>query len=152
MSTITVKSLSSVIRAYLMFWEKDKLPSSIGEGFMNKTLVMRVALWATAFFNVWAAVFLIFPASLQFPAPVPYFATILALVIGGFGFVYAWLACRSEIDRPLVVVAALGKIGVFAVTFRFWLDARVLGREAGLAGVDLMFAAIFVWWLSGERR
>jgi hypothetical protein len=72
---------------------------------------------------------------------------LLAVFVSVFGGAYAWLARRPVIDRPLVLVAALCKAGVFAVVFACWLAGELNVRGALVAGVDLAFAAIFGWWL-----
>ena len=123
---------------------------------MNRTAVMRAALWETAFWNVIGSLSFIFPESLGqifgLPAPAPHLYTwFIAFIIDLFAVTYAWLARQPEIDRPLVVVAALGKTGLFAIVFACWLLEELPGRGAALASVDLAFAVIFFWWLSGER-
>jgi hypothetical protein len=124
---------------------------------VDRTTVMRTALWATAFFNAGACIMFFFPASLgqilglPLPAP-PLYVWFDALVIGIFAGVYAWLARRPEIDRPLVVVAAIGKAGFFAIVLLCWLRSEVPLRAPVLALGDLIFAAIFCWWLLGDAR
>ena len=76
----------------------------------------------------------------------------LALLIGIFGGVYAWLARQPRIDRSLVVVAVIGKIGVFTVAMISWLLGEIPGRGLIPALGDLIFGVVFLWWLRGEIR
>jgi hypothetical protein len=124
---------------------------------MDRTAVMRAALWATALFNVGACLMFLFPASLGqilgLPLPAPrIYIWFDALVIGIFAGVYAWLARRPQIDRPLVLVAAIGKTGFFLIVSSSWFVGEVPSRGVALASADLIFAAVFVWWLLGEAR
>ncbi len=96
----------------------------------------------------------LFPASLGqilgLPLPAaPIYVWFDALVIGIFAGVYAWLARRPEIDRPLVFVAAIGKTGFFLIVLACWFRGEVPFRGVALATADLIFAAIFAWWLLG---
>jgi hypothetical protein len=104
---------------------------------------MRRALWASVVYNFGGALLFGFPGSLGhlagLPAPVPrVYTALLAFFVALFGGAYAWLACQPRIDRPLVAVAALGKVG----------DVPGLGVLA--ASGDVVFAAIFARWLLGE--
>jgi hypothetical protein len=118
---------------------------------------MRSALWATAVWNLGAAFLFGFPETLgrivQLPLPVPHlFAWLCAMVIGVFGCAYAWLAQQPEIDRPLVVVAAIGKVGFFVISLICWGLGEVSIRIVGATTVDLAFAAVFIWWLLGAAQ
>ncbi|MEB3293440.1 MAG: hypothetical protein VKJ24_09780 [Synechococcales bacterium] len=122
---------------------------------MDRTSFMRGVLWLGAFFNFSAALMLAFPQSLGrvIGLPTPgsmFYPWMLALLIGIFAGVYAWLARRPQIDRPLVVVAAIGKVGVFMVAMMSWLLGEIPGRGLMPAVGDLIFAAVFLWWLQGE--
>ena len=118
---------------------------------------MRGALWLGACFNFSAALMLAFPHSLGqiigLPAPGSlFYPWMLALLIGIFGGVYAWLARQPRIDRSLVVVAVIGKIGVFTVAMISWLLGEIPGRGLIPALGDLIFGVVFLWWLRGEIR
>ena len=124
---------------------------------MNRTSIMRSALWLGALFNFGAALMLAFPASLGQLAGLPppgslFYSWMLALLIGLFGGVYLWLAQRATIDRPLVVVAIVGKVGVFAVAVACWQLGQIPGRGVVPAIGDLIFGLVFLWWLAGEVR
>jgi hypothetical protein len=119
---------------------------------MDDDRLMRRALWATAAFNLVAALLVAFPdtlgrlAALPAPAP-PLYTTLLALFVLLFGGAYAWLARQPRIDRPLVGLAAAGKTGVFLVASVLWLAGEASFPIVVMATGDLGFAAIFVWWL-----
>ena len=125
---------------------------------MDRNSVMRGTLWTTTALNLGVAMIVAFPSSTLgqlagLPGSVPVlYRSLLACLIALFGFAYGWLACQSRIDRPLVVVGAAGKLGVVVIALACWLGGEVSGRIPLLAGGDLLFAAIFVWWLVGERR
>lgn len=122
---------------------------------MDRDHFMRRALRATSVFNLGGALLFAFPASLgqlaHLPVPVPHiYSASLAVLVALFGGTYAWLARQPQIDRPLVVFAALGKASFFAVVLACWLlgEAPALGVVA--ASGDLAFAAVFAWWLLGQ--
>lgn len=85
---------------------------------MRRNAIIRTALWVSVGLNLLGiAVFL--PAAMgrdsalqPIPGP-PFYAAQMALVIGLFCGVYAWLARQPVINRPLLVVGALGKLGFF---------------------------------------
>jgi hypothetical protein len=120
---------------------------------MNTTRLVRYSLWASVPFNVLAAYMLAFPASALgqlagLPQSVPAIhAGLLSFIVLLFGGVYAWLASRPEIDRPLLAIGAIGKSGVFAVTLVVWLAGASSGRTVLLASGDLAFASLWAWWL-----
>jgi hypothetical protein len=119
----------------------------------EKDVFLRKALRTTAVFNVVAAAMVAFPSSLGqavgLPLPVPrLYTTLLCSFVVLFGGVYAWLARSPEIDRPLVVLGAVGKISVFAIVAAFWFAGNAPGMLVLLASGDLAFATIFLWWLS----
>jgi|SRR5215471_6792664 len=118
--------------------------------------LMRVALTASAMMNTGAAILFTFPDSLgQFaglPTPVPrIYSILLAVFVMLFGIAYAWLARQAVINRPLVAFSALGKASVFTVIFVFWILGDLQVRSAVAASGDLIFAAIFGWWLARGR-
>jgi hypothetical protein len=125
---------------------------------MNKTAVVRAALWATVFFNIGGALNFVFPASLGqwflgLPLPAPHFYTwFMALIIGAGAGLSAWLARQPRINRSLLAVIAMAKTGFFLVALACWVIDEVPARCVGLASVDLAFAAIFALWLFGEPR
>lgn len=124
---------------------------------MSRTSILRRVLWFGALFNFGAALGLAFPASIGRIAALPapgsrFYSWLLALFVGLFGGVYLWLARRPRIDRPLVVVAIVGKLGVFAVALVCWRLGEIPGRAVVPAVGDLIFGLVFLWWLRGELR
>jgi len=119
---------------------------------------MRRALWATTAYNLMGVYLLAFPASVlgQFaglPSSVPLlYRALVAVVVLLFGGVYAWLATRPVIDRPLVAVSGLGKLGFFCTAAVLWILDEAPARSVLLLAGDLAFAAIFFWWLLGARE
>lgn len=118
---------------------------------------MRGALIASAVMNIAAALIFAFPDSLGqlagLPTPVPHiYTTLLAVFVMLFGIAYAWLARQPIIDRPLVAFSALGKAAVFSTILAFWILGDLSSRSVLAAIGDLIFAAIFAWWLIGSRR
>lgn len=118
---------------------------------MPSDRIIRGALWGTVALNVLGVV-VFAPAALGaeswlLPVAVPrYFAAQLGFVIALFGGVYAWLAVQPRINRPLVIVGALGKLGFFGVTMAYAAAGDVPMRMALNATPDLLFAAVFLWW------
>ena len=124
---------------------------------MNRDVVMRRVLVVGALFNFFVVVIVLFPDTLgrfaDLPVPVSRFYTwLLALFIGLFGAAYAWLSRRPTIDRPLVALATVGKIGVFVVALLCWQLGDISAKAFGPAIVDLLFALIFLWWLRANPR
>ena len=113
--------------------------------------VLRGALWTTVALNAlgFAAFFL--PA-LGYESPLlpiaapPFFAAQIAFMIALFGVVYAWLAVQPRINRALVVVGGLGKVGFFVLTLAYALAGDIPGSMAVGASPDLALGAVFLWW------
>jgi hypothetical protein len=124
----------------------------------NRDLVIHRALWATTAFNVFGALLFFFPGSAAgqlagLPAEVPVlYRAIVALFVLLFAGAYAWLAMQARPDRPMIALAASGKAGVFLLALVLWLGAQAPLRMVLAIGGDLVFAAIFVWWLAGTQR
>ena len=119
---------------------------------MRSTNWIRVALGAAAALNaLGVAVFL--PLALGRPSallPVevaPYFAAQLALVIGIFGGVYAWLATQPVPPRPLMVVGGLGKLGFWLLTVVYAALGDVPGSMVLQTLPDGVFGTLFLWWV-----
>ena len=125
---------------------------------MNATRLVRYSLWTTAPLNVVAAYMLAFPGSalgrlFDLPASVPgIYAGLVSFLVLMFGGVYAWLASRPEIDRPLLAIGAIGKGGVFVVTLCVWLAGASSGRTVLIGAGDLAFASLWAWWLIDTPR
>ena len=118
--------------------------------------VIRGALRAAAVLNLLGLVVFL-PPALGFaahllPIPAPrFYAAQVAVTIALFGGVYAWLARQPRIDRPLVVVGALGKLGFFALALAYWLAGDLPGSAVPQAVPDLMLAGVFLWWIGRTR-
>jgi len=122
---------------------------------MPRDLIMRRALAIGAVFNFAAAAMILFPHSIGRFADVPlsaprFYSWLLALFIALFGCVYAWLARRPVIDRPLVGLAIIGKTGVFLVALACLVTGDITARTFATAVGDLAFAAAFLWWYRGR--
>src|SRR5689334_1819692 len=120
----------------------------------DRDRIMRRALWATTVMNFAGAVMFAFPDSVgrlggMPPGPRVYTAFI-AVLVALFGATYAWLARQPRIDRPLVAFSALGKTSFFVVVAACWLRGELPAQAVGGATGDLVFAAIFAWWLLGD--
>ena len=118
---------------------------------------MRCALWASVVYNLGGALLFAFPSSplgqlAGLPTPVPpIYSALLAFFVVLFGGAYAWLASQPNINQPLVALAAIGKAGVFAIIFVFWLFGEAPGRGVLAVTGDLILAGIFAWWLLGAQ-
>ncbi|MGE0816810.1 MAG: hypothetical protein AB7O28_20280 [Vicinamibacterales bacterium] len=117
----------------------------------SPTPTIRLALWAAAGVNAAGAALFGWIAvggrtGLVPVPPQPFYAAQLALVIALFGGVYAWLARRQPIDRPLLVVGALGKLGFFALTATYAAAGHLPATMAVSATPDLVLGAGFLLW------
>ena len=121
------------------------------------TPLFRRLLWVAALFNVFGACVLGFPGSALgqmagLPADVPtVYRVVVDVFVLLFGGSYAWLATQHEPNRPMVVLAALGKTSVFVAFVVLWLAGELTSTSVALASGDLAFAALFVWWLSSSK-
>lgn len=126
-------------------------------GHMDDERWIRATLWVSFPFNLVAAYILAFPSSalgqlVGLPATVPaLYAALTAFLVTLFGVVYAWLASRPRIDRPLVSVSAIAKTGVFVIALVLWLGGHSSGRVVLLASGDLALACIWFRWLLAAR-
>jgi hypothetical protein len=117
--------------------------------------IIRSALWASVALNILGVIVFV-PSALGIPSflvPIPgprfYFAQI-AFTIALFGCVYAWLARQTRINRPLVVVGALGKLGFFLLFVAYWTTGDIPVKSVMQATPDLVLATVFLWWASTE--
>jgi hypothetical protein len=119
----------------------------------NRDIFMRRVLWAGAAFNLGGALLFAFPSGplgqlIGLPAPVPgIYCALLAFLVLLFGFSYLWLARQPIIHRPFLAFSAYGKFGVFCIVVAFWIAGKAPGRGVLAATGDLLFAAVFAWWL-----
>lgn len=124
---------------------------------MDKMKLLRTTLWISFPFNFLAGYILADPASalgraVGLPASVPpAYATLSGFLVCLFGAAYAWLACQREINRPLLAFGTLGKFGVFLIALTLWLASGISLPVLCIAVGDLVFAAIWCWWLVGSE-
>jgi hypothetical protein len=117
---------------------------------MTPDRLIRVALWSAVAVNaVGAVVFL--PAALGDDSILPirpprFYAAQIGLTIVLFGGVYAWLALQPRINRGLVVVGALGKLGFFALFVLYSAAGDVPISAVAQATPDLVLGATFLLW------
>ena len=124
---------------------------------VTRNLAIRSALWISVALNLLGvAVFL--PAAmgresalLPIPGP-PFYVAQVVLVIGLFCGVYAWLALQPVINRPLLVVGALGKLGFFASTVIYWARGDLPVAVVPQSSPDLVLATVFLWWAFTESK
>ena len=124
---------------------------------VTKTKILRVTLLIGAPFNFIAALMLAFPTTIgklvELPEPGSiFYSSLLSFIVGTFGVVYAWLALRQQIDRPLLTLSAVGKIGVFIVTLYCWQAGAITFQGFSVAIGDLIFGLVFAWWLLTEPK
>jgi hypothetical protein len=119
---------------------------------MINSTMMRKILWVGVAFNAIAALMLAFPNSLGALVGLPpvgsiFYPWLLAFFVALFGATYAWLAVQPTLHRPLVMLAAIGKTGVFVVALACLLRGDIAFRAFSVAIGDLVFAGIFFLWL-----
>jgi hypothetical protein len=130
-------------------------PAAASVESVDRDRIMRGALWTSFVANLVAAAAFAYPDTLGrlagFPGGAPRLYTgTLAALVALYGLTYGWLASRPRIDRPLVAFSALGKTSFVVVAFVCWLRGELTGQGMLTASGDLVFAAIFVWWLAGD--
>jgi len=121
---------------------------------MNRDQVMRPALVVGAVFNLAAATIFVLPDSLGRMADIPrsgavYQSWLIAVFIVTFAGLYLWLARRQVIDRQMIVLAIVGKMGVFVVSIACLLLGELSLRVFAPAAGDFLFVLLFTWWLGG---
>ena len=120
--------------------------------------ITRKTLWISSGFNFVAAYALAFPhhglgVLFGLPADTPrLYAYLFAYVVAVFGVSYAWLAKQAQISKPLLAVAAAGKIGIFVITAGLTMVGDISIRPTLLASGDLLFGAIWLSWLLQRQR
>jgi hypothetical protein len=118
---------------------------------LTRDRVLRGALWTTVALNAVGFAAFAFPAlgfeSPLLPITAPRFlAAQIAFTIALFGVVYAWLAVQSRINRALIVVGGLGKLGFFGLTLTYALAGDIPTSMAVSALPDLALGVLFLWW------
>jgi hypothetical protein len=116
---------------------------------------IRKVLWIGVPFNVLVAAMLVFPeatGALLPPLHVEFYRWMLVCFVLIFGATYAWLALQPTIPHPLVGLAALGKIGVFAVSLLCLVREEIELRTFLVSLGDLAFAVYFLAWMRASRK
>lgn len=122
---------------------------------INEQLV-RISLWISVPFNFLAAYAVLLPGSalgqlIGLPPDVPLiYAALLSFMVGAFGCVYAWLASRPLMNKPVLAIGAIGKTGVFVIALALWLMGEGPGGVVFVATGDLAFATLWVMWLTSS--
>ncbi|MGV3707303.1 MAG: hypothetical protein ACO1Q7_00570 [Gemmatimonas sp.] len=115
------------------------------------TAVVCSALWIAVAVNL-LGVSVFLPAALgressllPIPGP-PFYAAQVTLVIAIFCGVYLWLAVQRTINKPLLVVGAVGKLGFFLSTVAYWYRGDLPASVITQSSPDLLLALVFLWW------
>jgi len=118
---------------------------------------MRNALLATAVMNLSAGLAFLPPAQpLRTLAGMPdgepvYLATVaLFVMLFGAGYAYCGLTRRDE--RLFLTISAIGKISFVTIVVSYWAAGRLPFQAVMTASGDLLFGAMFVWWLLTSRQ
>jgi hypothetical protein len=118
---------------------------------MRSDRVIRNALRASVLLNLIGLVvfapLVVGRASPFVPVPVTrFFAAQVAFTIALFGAVYAWQSVQQPLNRALIAVGGIGKLGFFALTLVYAIIGDVPAQMVMSALPDLAFAGIFLWW------
>ncbi len=111
--------------------------------------LLRSALWTSVALNtlgvlVFAPLAVGRPSPLLPVSPSPFLAAQVGLVIGLFGGVYFWLARQRTIDRPVLVIGGLGKLGFFVLCVVYAAADHLPVSVAVSALPDLALSVIFL--------
>jgi hypothetical protein len=121
------------------------------------TTVVRRTLAISCLFNFVAAYAMAFPASnlgalFELPTEVPrLYAFLFAYVVVLFGIAYGWLSYQHTINRPLLLLSSVGKVGIFLLTAGLSLTGDISVMPSVLAFGDFVFGAIWLSWLASSR-
>lgn len=69
---------------------------------------------------------------------------LLAMFIALFGVAYFMVALNPRINRPLILLSALGKLAVVGIVALHYLNGRVGIAVPALVAGDLIFALLFL--------
>jgi hypothetical protein len=81
----------------------------------------------------------------------PFYAWTLSLFILFFGVQYLRLSVSTAREAYFVAIGAAGKAAFSLLLTAFWLAGDLPARAALAGSADLIFAAIFVYWLRATR-
>lgn len=118
---------------------------------------VRVSLWVTMPLNLTAGFAFAFPASfigriLELPVPAhSLYAYLSGAMVALFGVAYFWMALRSRLVPPLLLLGACGKSFAAMISLWLYLAGELSGVPAALISGDLAFAALWFTWLVRSR-
>jgi len=118
---------------------------------------MRNALLATAAMNLAAGVAFLPPAQplrtlAGMPDGEPVYLTTVALFVMLFGAGYAWVGLTRRDERLFLTLSAIGKVSFVTIVTFHWLAGRLPFQAVVTASGDLVFGAMFAWWLLTSRQ
>ena len=112
----------------------------------------------TAPFNLIAAFAFAFPASwigrlIELPLETHLFYGLLCGgLVGMFGLAYLWLAGQPDLNKPVLFLGVCGKAMAVLIGGGLFLADSLSGLTAALLSGDLLFAALWFYWLHTEKR
>ena len=117
---------------------------------------MTTALLATAVMNLAAGLAFLPPAQplralVGMPDGEPVYLATVALFVMLFGAGYAWVGFTGRDERLFLTLSAIGKISFVTIVTCYWLAARLPFQAVVTASGDLVFGAMFAWWLFTSR-
>ncbi len=122
---------------------------------MRYKSIIRISLAVAAPANISAAFLFAFPETtaeslIELPAAShPLYTWICASLVALFGLAYAWMAWVGRVVRPLLLLAALGKLSASAVAIALGaIGALSPGASIVIAG-DIVFALLWLHYLLG---
>jgi hypothetical protein len=119
---------------------------------------MRIALFATAAMNIIGALAFI-PAAGVLRAPGglpdadhPLYISTVGIFVFALGLGYLGMAIRGSADPLFIAIGALGKLAFFALLVGLWTSGSLPIQAPMAGGGDLLFGALFVFWLVGPGK
>lgn len=117
---------------------------------------MTTALLATAVMNLAAGMAFLPPAQplralVGMPDGEPVYLATVALFVLLFGVGYAYVGFTGRDERLFLALSAIGKISFVTIVTFYWLAARLPLQAVVTASGDLVFGAMFAWWLLTSR-
>ncbi len=113
---------------------------------------LRLTLWMSVVFNFGVALIALMPKTAvgQFFGlplePDPVFMMMTAWFIFLFGLAYGWLARQNEINKPLLMMGIVGKMGVFVLAVILLIRGDMSVILFLTPCIDLVFASLWFWW------
>ena len=113
---------------------------------------LRTTLWLSTVFNLGAALIFLLPQTAVGqllglpPSPSPVYMALGAYFVALFGISYGWLARQPEINKPLLMMGIVGKMGVFVIALFLLIRGDINVLLFLVACIDLTFASLWLWW------